>query len=119
MVCRQCNQDIEEDPDNAKAYLNRAICYMHSRNYEETLNDAMQSTKLNDARYMFLDRGNNILNFIDNHCKNCLPCMRPLQHLAPDSTSVGANGLTGDVVGWTALIYHVTFTKVQNCSIHG
>ena len=45
--------------------------------------------------------------------------MRPLQHLAPDSTSVGANGLTGDVVGWTALIYHVTFTKVQNCSIHG
>ena len=65
MVCRQCNQDIEENPDNAKAYLNRAICYMHARNYEETLNDAMQSTKLNDARYMFLDRGNNIINFID------------------------------------------------------
>ncbi|KAA6418567.1 MAG: heat shock STI-like [Trebouxia sp. A1-2] len=46
---KQCNLDIEDNPDNAKAYLNRAICYMHLRNYEETLNDAMQSTKLNDA----------------------------------------------------------------------
>lgn len=26
---------------------------MHLRNYEETLNDAMQSTKLNDARYLY------------------------------------------------------------------
>lgn len=50
-MCRQCNQDIEDNPDSAKAYLNRAICYMHLHNYEETLDDAMQSTKLNDARY--------------------------------------------------------------------
>jgi tetratricopeptide (TPR) repeat protein len=56
VCCRQCNQDIEDNPDNAKAYLNRAICYMHLRNYEETLNDAMQSTKLNDARYTFADK---------------------------------------------------------------
>ncbi len=36
---------------------------MHLRNYEETLNDAMQSTKLNDARYMLPDRGHGILEF--------------------------------------------------------
>ena len=47
---RQCDQEIEENPNSSKAYLNRAICYMHLRNYEETMNDAMQSTKLNDAR---------------------------------------------------------------------
>ena len=34
---------------------------MHLQNYEETLNDAMQSTKLNDARYMLLGRGHGIL----------------------------------------------------------
>lgn len=48
--CRQYSEAIQDNPDNSKAYLNRAICYMHLRNYEETLNDAMQSTKLNDAR---------------------------------------------------------------------
>ena len=49
-LCSQYSQAIEDNPDSAKAYLNRAICYMHLRNYEETMNDAMQSTKLNDAR---------------------------------------------------------------------
>lgn len=49
---RQYNTEIEDNPDNAKAYLNRAVCFMQLHNYEETLNDAMQSTKLNDARYL-------------------------------------------------------------------
>ena len=47
---RQCNHDIGDNPNNSKAYLNRSICYMRLHNYEEVLNDAMQSTKLNDAR---------------------------------------------------------------------
>ena len=47
---RQCNHDIEDNPNNSKAYLKRSICYMRLHNYEEVLNDAMQSTKLNDAR---------------------------------------------------------------------
>lgn len=48
--CRQCNQEIDDNPTNSKAYLKRSICYMRQHNYEEVLNDAMQSTKLNDAR---------------------------------------------------------------------